>query len=845
MSLQDLSLAVDVPWKLIATSNDMLAHRYNVFPNVMWKSSLAVFAYDPDLSDLPDVFKDRALTFLKVVCSITSYAPGCQDLPPYPDISKYPENFPAYEAAVADWKQKVAALKELEQTTYPCSGALVQVAIYPKNENPPPPNQPPPLVDPSKLAYFLSFEPKKRELIEVVTESGESLTQSKSAANIRKGVTSTDSTEDLNVFTGANISYQGTGAGITGQWGTIKRSGSEHIDTTTTDSSRESREGSSHTTSLSQLYHLLNSYHLGTNRAIFFLQSRPHTVQQKDRFTFIDGPQEIEGVQEFFLVVSRPKETALENDYCVDALLYTAHLETESARALLMETKAVETPWQELWAATQNRNPHKDDSWYSGLGFLGGALLAGLPAIDPASTIGALAVSYETNPFLQHTVNGLFDIPVQTYTPPPTPMDLDQHHSTILDTNIRYGDGWRVDRTRGLGGYDLWENPANFTATPLGSDQKGDTTKPQAFIDIIDIFPNPKDPNDVSKYHPDAALHFQVKGWTSEDSDFNFMYHARIKVYFIRDETPSNNRTIPMFVTVRGVSSCPDSPFVTLYDAQTIDPSKRPDIMGEASISPANVAPWLNEEFVSPVNQNLAVTVDTSGMAQTVTPQASAPNSSAKPSGLHALAIANARTRMANEIGNQVRLQLKAKLACPPNVAAHYFRETDYFFNRYASVVLNTELQQLAANRGTEKGLVSAVAAHPLLSTIVNTNQAALAVLFNASKKGARSVKPLPTSTSFPALTLASPALSHTDRVALHRVGILTGLDLVHIPASELALRLGVDETKARQIRLQAIGLSTGQAVPATPPSNEPKGSSEKPGLKRGRAAPVKKPRKR
>src|SRR5450755_1678396 len=170
MSLQDLSLPVDIPWKLIATSIDMLAHRDNVFPNAMWKSSLAVFAYDPAVSDLPEVYTDRALTFLKVVCSITSYAPGCQDFPPYPDISKYPENFPAFDAAVAAWKQKVAKLKHLEETTYPCSGALVQVAIYPKNEKPLPPDLPPdqlPPLDISKLAYFLSFEPQKRELIEV------------------------------------------------------------------------------------------------------------------------------------------------------------------------------------------------------------------------------------------------------------------------------------------------------------------------------------------------------------------------------------------------------------------------------------------------------------------------------------------------------------------------------------------------------------------------------------------------------------------------------------------------------------------------------------------------------
>jgi len=218
------------------------------------------------------------------------------------------------------------------------------VAVYPKGQD---------TTDATKLAYFAAFEPKKRELIEVATESGESVTQSKSDVNIRKGVTSTNSTEDLDVFTGANLNVGvggvSVGAGVSGQWGTIKKSGSQHDDVTTSDAARERREGSSHTTSLSHLYHLLNSYHLGTNRAIFFLQSRPHTLQQKDRYTFIDGPQEIEGVQEFFLVVSRPKDQPIDN-YCVDVLLYTGHLDVDTMQSALMEPKTAETPWIDFWA---------------------------------------------------------------------------------------------------------------------------------------------------------------------------------------------------------------------------------------------------------------------------------------------------------------------------------------------------------------------------------------------------------------------------------------------------------------------------------------------------------------
>ena len=34
-------------------------------------------------------------------------------------------------------------------------------------------------------------------------------------------------------------------------------------------------------TRLMQMYHQLDSYHLGTNRAIFFMLPRPHIVQLK------------------------------------------------------------------------------------------------------------------------------------------------------------------------------------------------------------------------------------------------------------------------------------------------------------------------------------------------------------------------------------------------------------------------------------------------------------------------------------------------------------------------------------------------------------------------------------
>jgi len=104
MGLQDISLPVDVPWTLLATSNDMLANHTKRFPHAMWKSSVAVFKYDPDPAALPDAeeYKDRALTFLKVVCSITSYTPPCEECPPPPPFYTVGEDFGAQWQAEYD-----------------------------------------------------------------------------------------------------------------------------------------------------------------------------------------------------------------------------------------------------------------------------------------------------------------------------------------------------------------------------------------------------------------------------------------------------------------------------------------------------------------------------------------------------------------------------------------------------------------------------------------------------------------------------------------------------------------------------------------------------------------------
>jgi hypothetical protein len=101
-----------------------------------------------------------------------------------------------------------------------------------------------------------------------------------------KSLTHTDTTQ-----TGLNLAakYQTNGAQVSGsfshRWGSTDQDRRD----TQTDSSRELRERNSTTTSLSQLYNLLSAYHPGTNRAVFMMLPRPHTLQPTDRRTFAQG----------------------------------------------------------------------------------------------------------------------------------------------------------------------------------------------------------------------------------------------------------------------------------------------------------------------------------------------------------------------------------------------------------------------------------------------------------------------------------------------------------------------------------------------------------------------------
>jgi hypothetical protein len=303
-----LTLPTDIPWERICVTEDMIDPRAcDPRTPAKWQTSLAAFKYRPDDED--QLFPAYYITYLKVTATITGYQPLDDEI-----------------QGKIDWDgvdvTTIPGLKDLLNSYNPCHGAILQVVVTPEGNLQPPLDQYP---------FFMDFEPKKRELYELATDTKEKQSRSIESLNITKSAGNTQSTEILDVDMGGGgfgmqSTYAGTGGGFNytapnGQWGTKQLNSETGLESRSTDVGQERRETYSYSTTLSQMYHLLDSYHLGTNRAVFFVQPRPHTLEEPSGF--VRGPRPVEGIQEFFLVVAQPRD---QEDFCVSLRLDTSHL---------------------------------------------------------------------------------------------------------------------------------------------------------------------------------------------------------------------------------------------------------------------------------------------------------------------------------------------------------------------------------------------------------------------------------------------------------------------------------------------------------------------------------------
>lgn len=335
-----LGLPTDIPWQRICVTEDMLDDNIcdaKFLPK--WHSSIAVFKYTPDAEYQTNPNHD--VVYLKVSVSLTGYQPHDQEI----------EGVIDFDGMSATEIENVQSLLDEYQ---PCTGAIIQVMVQPSADDKED--------DPAKYPYVLDFEPKKRELYEMGTDTKEKMSRSLQQLSIGKSNQSTQSMEVLDIDMGgswsfgAEGSYAGTGGGLnmggssSGQWGTKDMNSHQTGVMRTTDNSNEKRETESFTTQISQLYHLLDSYHLGTNRALFLMEPRPHVIAQESGF--VRGPRPMDGVQEFFLVIAKPKN---HKDICVSVRLDTAHLS---------ETDIMEHAYlrDSIDLATSTKPPEKNDA---------------------------------------------------------------------------------------------------------------------------------------------------------------------------------------------------------------------------------------------------------------------------------------------------------------------------------------------------------------------------------------------------------------------------------------------------------------------------------------------------
>jgi hypothetical protein len=324
MTTQALTIPLDITWQRFAFSRDMIDTNFRVaLLPPKWRSSMAVYSYVVPEEQTAEAYPGSRIMYLLLSCSVTGWNPN-EELREAVDLDEVGDQLDDLQHSSWQAIQSEGWAGEY----WPCLGAIAQLAVFPSEDDE---------VGPDEYPFILDVEPKKRELFETRTESGEFLSGSSERLNVQKGTTTTDSTEQSASYTHkVGVGVPGIGGSGELSLGIRNTSGREEVEMRTTDSSRDRRETTSHSTTFSQMYQLMNAYHLGTNRCVFLVAPRPHTAssdtEQLD-FNMVDGPRKLEGMQSFFAIVQVPSTL---KGLCVQATLETGHTVGQRRGALRM-----------------------------------------------------------------------------------------------------------------------------------------------------------------------------------------------------------------------------------------------------------------------------------------------------------------------------------------------------------------------------------------------------------------------------------------------------------------------------------------------------------------------------
>ncbi|WP_221392008.1 hypothetical protein [Dyadobacter sp. NIV53] len=246
--MPELIPPIDIPWKLIDVSQDMIDPGFcdNAAPTC-FKSSIAVFAYEPSQSEIPIEMCGEKLTYLKVTISLTGYQLQTDD-------------WSRLEGIVSTFSS--GELRTILGDYLACYGAMVHISTFPPQDT---------ITDLTLFPHIVDFEPKLRELLQVTSETGEVLTGSQSSISVDKSFSRTHGNEVGLEHSGKYKSPESNAGSFEASHtikGTWKDSTTESFQVNA-DASRERSERQSTRTDLNQMYNLLTGYHSGTNRALF------------------------------------------------------------------------------------------------------------------------------------------------------------------------------------------------------------------------------------------------------------------------------------------------------------------------------------------------------------------------------------------------------------------------------------------------------------------------------------------------------------------------------------------------------------------------------------------------
>ncbi len=334
---QNLDLPKHIPWQRLAYSPDLIvtsaAGSATSFSNASphrWMSSISAFGYAVPEAESQEDYPERRIFYVKLSASITgaNWVNGAfaDKSGKRLDIGKMGSGTTTFQSSLLE--QAVTQM----HAYLPAQGAIVDVAVFPKR----------PGTELDDYPYIHDIEPKKRELYEAGSLSGEILGGSDSTIRLDKAITTSLGAEEIRLANnGLQSTYDISRVQKDEDDPSVDKvdmaindkfiSGIEDRTGFGADFATNSRETQSHTTQLSHIYQPLIAYNIGVNNASWVLTPRPRTVDSENVFIYVSQPDEsgkilvgrqLEGIQEFFLVVNAPKSV---DELCIEASIDTGH----------------------------------------------------------------------------------------------------------------------------------------------------------------------------------------------------------------------------------------------------------------------------------------------------------------------------------------------------------------------------------------------------------------------------------------------------------------------------------------------------------------------------------------